>query len=282
MINAILMKDAGALLLDLPRSSYDLCEKLSSIGICVPPQEIPLTDGEEDPVRVKLFSDNELGSHLIRVLHETDSLRDANTLAYAVQTLPEELRPQVHQQILSDQYDSIQDAVDDIHRILTESGPIKQVYYCPLTGNIDEGDGNLFTVGNSYLRDYAWAIHEALEQERQQDVRDIACWFQEDRILREKLVSIRWNVEEYRHRLFGRIECSLKQEMTEQEDGILREWITGQNSDGWGEHFEQCPLDTEDGQLYVSFWHGGNDYAILTHDELDAYIENQGMKMGGM
>ena len=71
------MKDAGALLLDLPRSSYDLCEKLSSIGICVPPQEIPLTDGEEDPIRVKLFSDNELGSHLIRVLHETDSLRDA-------------------------------------------------------------------------------------------------------------------------------------------------------------------------------------------------------------
>ena len=47
-----------------------------------------------------------------------------------------------------------------------------------------------------------------------------------------------------------------------------------------GEHFEQQPIDTEDGDLYVSFWNSGDDYAIMTQDELDAYIESQGMKMG--
>lgn len=91
-----------------------------------------------------------------------------------------------------------------------------------------------------------------------------------------------WGVEVYRGELFGKIECSLKEEMTPAEEEILKDYITGQNSDGWGEHFEQQPIDTEDGDLYVSFWNCGDDYAIMTQDELDAYIESQGMKMGGM
>lgn len=91
-----------------------------------------------------------------------------------------------------------------------------------------------------------------------------------------------WGVEVYRGDLFGKIECSLKEEMTPAEEEILKDYIFGQNSDGWGEHFEQQPIDTEDGDLYVSFWNSGDDYAIMTQDELDAYIESQGIKMGGM
>ncbi len=73
-----------------------------------------------------------------------------------------------------------------------------------------------------------------------------------------------------------------ERKLTEKEDNILREWITSQNSDGWGKHFEQLPIDTEDGDLYVSFWHRGNDYSTMTQDEFDKYIENQGMTMGRM
>lgn len=86
----------------------------------------------------------------------------------------------------------------------------------------------------------------------------------------------------YRGRLFGKIECSLKEPLTDAETEILKEWIIGQNADGYGEHFEQQPIDTEDGDLYVSFWNSGDDYSIMTHDELDEYIEDQGMTMGGM
>lgn len=50
----------------------------------------------------------------------------------------------------------------------------------------------------------------------------------------------------------------------------------------YGEHFEQQPIDTEDGDLYVSFWNSGDNYSIMTRDELDEYIDNQGMTMGGM
>ena len=110
----------------------------------------------------------------------------------------------------------------------------------------------------------------------------MAQYFHEDAGLKDKLASMVWGVEVYRGELFGKIECSLKEEMTPAEEEILKDYITGQNSDGWGEHFEQQPIDTEDGDLYVSFWNSGDDYAIMTQDELDAYIESQGMKMGGM
>lgn len=103
----------------------------------------------------------------------------------------------------------------------------------------------------------------------------MAQYFHEDAGLKNKLSSMVWGVEEYRGNLFGKIECSLKEEMTPAEEEILKDYIAGQNSDGWGEHFEQCPIDTEDGDLYVSFWNSGDDYAIMTQDELDEYIESQ-------
>ena len=35
--------------------------------------------------------------------------------------------------------------------------------------------------------------------------------------------------------------------------------------------------------LFVSFWHGGDDYFIYTEKEMDAFVENQnGQSMGGI
>ena len=49
----------------------------------------------------------------------------------------------------------------------------------------------------------------------------------------------------------------------------MKEWISGQNSDGLGEGFEQRPIETEDGDLYVHFWNSGNDYRIVTDGEIE-------------
>ena len=35
----------------------------------------------------------------------------------------------------------------------------------------------------------------------------------------------------------------------------------------------------EDGDMYVSFWHGGDDWFMLNGDEFDQYLSEQ--KMGG-
>ena len=282
-INAIIeSKDGGTLVLDFPRSTYDVYEKLQSVGIRQSPHQITLSDEEGDDVRVKLYSEDKIGKHLLLTLKEQNSLADANMLALMVGNAKPDFRSKLEHNLLHDRYGSMQEVTDAIKQMLYESGPVKAVFYCPLVGNIDEGDGDYYTVGNRYLQDFRWAIEDALEKDRATDELDMAEFFDEDDGVKAKLVSAKWGVETYRGRLFGRIECSLKEELTDAETEILTDWISGQNSDGYGEHFEQQPIDTEDGDLYVSFWNSGDNYAIMTRDELDEYIDNQGMTMGGM
>lgn len=282
MINAIIYHGENTLVLELPRSIYDIHEKLMSIGCPIAPGRIPLTDNEDDALRVKLYSRIEMGNHLIRILSEQNTLADANTLTFVVLNVSDDIKLKLGEKIAKDQYVSIPEIVADIRQMTYDAGPIKRTFYCPLVGNIEDGYDDTFTVGSSFLRDYAWAIEDAIEKDRRLDDQDMAQYFHEDAGLKDKLASMVWGVEAYRGELFGKIECSLKEEMIPAEEEILKDYITGQNSDGWGEHFEQQPIDTEDGDLYVSFWNSGDDYAIMTQDELDAYIESQGMKMGGM
>ena len=66
IINAVIeSKDGGTLVLDFPRSIYDVYEKLQSVGIRQSPHQITLSDEEGEDVRVKLYSEDEIGKHLI-------------------------------------------------------------------------------------------------------------------------------------------------------------------------------------------------------------------------
>lgn len=154
--------------------------------------------------------------------------------------------------------------------MLYDSGPVKAVFYCPLVGEVTDDEGFSSPADGCFLMSYAWAVEEALEADTANDEMDMAEFFDGDNGVKAKLVSAKWGVETYRGRLFGKIECSLKEALTDAETEILTGWISGQNSDGYGEHFEQQPIDTEDGDLYVSFWNNGDNYSIMTRDELDA------------
>ena len=270
MIEAIIHYHDSTLIMDLPRSIYDIHEKLMSIGYAGGPKQAKLTDNEGDALRVKLYGRIEMGNHLIRMLSEENTLADANTLAFAVLNASDDIKLKLGEKIAKDQYGSIPEIVADIRQMTYDAGLSKRTFYCPLVGNIEDGYDDTFSVGSSFLHDYAWAIEDAIEKDRRLDDQDMAQYFHEDAGLKEKLASMVWGVEVYRGELFGKIECSLKEEMTPAEEEILKDYITGQNSDGWGEHFEQQPIDTEDGDLYVSFWNSGDDYAIMTQDELDA------------
>lgn len=220
--------------------------------------------------------------HLLLTLNEQNSLADANMLAFMVDNAKPDFRSKLEQNLLHDQYDSMQEVTDAIKQMLYESGPVKAVFYCPLVGEVTDDEGFSSPVDGRFLKSYAWAVENALEADTADDEMDMAEFFDEDDGVKAKLVSAKWGVEPYRGRLFGRIECCLKEELTGAETEILIDWISGQNSDGYGEHFEQQPIDTEDVDLYVSFWNSGDNYSIMTHDELDVYIDNQGMTMGGM
>lgn len=117
IINAVIeSKDGGTLVLDFPRSIYDVYEKLQSVGIRQSPHQITLSDEEGDDVRVKLYSEDETGKHLLLTLKEQNSLADANMLAFMVDNAKPDFRSKLEQNLLNDQYSSI-----SAHRLPTPS-----------------------------------------------------------------------------------------------------------------------------------------------------------------
>ena len=282
MITAIIRNKENTLVLELPHSIYDIYEKLQSIGIMQPPKQIPLTDSEDEDIGVKLFSDNDFGRHLLLTLNEENTLNDANLLTLIVQAADEDIKEALEQDILYDQYGSMNEVVAAVRQMTQDAGPVKAVFFCPLVGNIDEGDGDMFTVGDSYLSDSADEIADALNRYTANDENDMATYYNKDDGVKEKLTSAVWSVELHGDKLFGRIDCSLKEALTAEETEALRDWLTGQCSDGLGEGFEQQPIDTMDGELFVSFWNSGDDYAMMTESEFDEYLQQNEMQMGGM
>ena len=282
MITAIIRNKENTLVLELPHSIYDIYEKLRSIGIMQPPKQIPLTDNEDEDIGVKLFSDNDFGNHLLLTLSEDNSLADANLLTYIVQNASEDIKETLEQDVLYDQYGSMNEVVATVRQMTQDAGPVKAVFFCPLIGNIDEGDGDMFTVGDSYLADSADEIADALNRYTANDENDMATYYNKNDGVSEKLTSAVWSVELHGDRLFGRIDCSLKEALTAEETEALRDWLSGQCSDGLGEGFEQQPIDTMDGELFVSFWNSGDDYAMMTESEFDEYLQQNEMQMGGM
>ena len=237
MITAIIRNKNNTLVLDFPRSIYDLYEKLQSVGIMRSPKQIPLTDSEDEDIGVKLFSDNDFGNHLLLTLSEDNSLADANLLTYIVQNASEDIKEALEQDILYDQYGSMNEVVAAVRQMTQDAGPIKAVFFCPLVGNIDEGDGDMFTVGDSYLADSVDEIADALNRYTANDENDMATYYNKDDGVSEKLTSAVWSVELHGGRLFGRIDCSLKEPLTTEETERLREWITGKCADGYVPYF---------------------------------------------
>ena len=282
MITAIIRNKENTLVLELPHSIYDIYEKLQSIGIMQPPKQIPLTDNEDEDIGVKLYSESDFGQHLLLTLNEKNSIVEANMLTLVVRAASEDIKEELEQNILYDQYSSMDEVVAAVRQMTQDAGPVKAVFFCPLVGNIDEGDGDMFTVGDSYLADSADEISDTLNRYTANDENDMATYYNEDDGVSEKLTSAVWSVEMHGDRLFGRIDCSLKEALTAEETEALRDWIIGQCSDGIGEVFEQQPIDTMDGELFVSFWNSGDDYAMMTESEFDEYRKQNEMRMGGM
>ena len=56
--------------------------------------------------------------------------------------------------------------------------------------------------------------------------------------------------------------------MADEEMEDLQDYLHGQFSDGWGEGFEQRPINVEDGEIYVSFWNSANFWSVMTEEEL--------------
>ena len=282
MVYAEIKNKRDTLVFGFPRNAADMQIKLSSIGIHKNVKDIPLSAQESDDIRVRLYAESNIWNHFVRIFSGNESLADVNQAVWAVLKADEAIKTELEQNIIHDQYDSVPELLKDIEEMTVSAGKYSESFYFPLKDMLDEDEyEDYYEIDNMFLLEYQDDIQEAVEC--YQSIDDMAQFFKRSDSVKEKLASIVWSVDEVDGKLYGRVNVRLKEPLTEGETEILKEWINGQNSDGLGEGFEQRAVEIEEGDLYVSFWHSGDDYFVYSQEEMDAYIhEQREMRMGGM
>jgi len=147
--------------------------------------------------------------------------------------------------------------------------------YCPLEVRTDPdstlgqqyGDcPNEFeyaTISSSVARHYEREINAQIKRDMDghgEQERGLAPYLDSGSGLKDKVYSIKPSVEVWNNELWGVVSIKTTTDMNRHQMAELDDHVISQFSDGWGEHFEQHPIKTRDGDLYVSFWQSGDGY----------------------
>ncbi len=114
LLHASITYKGKTLVMELPQDYLKIYEELNSIGSRKALERIPLTDNEGDAIRVKLYADSDIGNHLLHLLGKNSTLADANTAAFAVLNADEDIRQELEQNLLNDQYANTVEMLRDI------------------------------------------------------------------------------------------------------------------------------------------------------------------------
>ena len=135
----------------------------------------------------------------------------------------------------------------------------------------------LIVVPKAFAQMYALEVEDALERDMDYDTpRGLMQYYGDQDSVNEKVHSCKPYVEYINGELHGIAILECKALLTQEELAKIKDFVTGQWSDGFGEGFEQHPIHTPDGDLYISFWNS-NSFYLKTENEMHAMGDRQHM-----
>ena len=142
--------------------------------------------------------------------------------------------------------------------------------FSPLIANLMVEGEDSGILSGSDLTQYTEEIMEAIAREESpgEEARGLMRYFDRSRAVARNVLYAYPKVTEINGELYGTLMCKIIEPLTEEEIDILKDYWIGQMSDGWGEGFEQHPIDVDDGEIYVSFWNSENSWNVMTEEEL--------------
>lgn len=145
-------------------------------------------------------------------------------------------------------------------------------------GDYDES----IEIPSRYATEYADLIRSAILKERRfcSGERGMMEYYDKPDNVNFKVKSYNFDVEVRDGALWGVADCEVYSELTDDELELLKDNVTGQASDGFGEGFEQRDIYTPDGNvIYAHLWSSNDDWYIQTEQELFGQNEVMDMQM---
>ena len=290
-MNAIISKGDKTAHVQLPVERKQLAGALSYLGANhTSDYDLKYNEENKDGLKVSLECFGVVENAIAKALPVGFRFHTLNESLTLMGNLPYQNRREVENTIKVDGLDSY----EQLNRMLTEAYPqsVTTKYYCPLTIQVHSRDCYGDIDEDGYEEDAAFAarheddIRQALMEYNASDECNMAEYFHGNNGVSEKLRSAEWDFERRNGELYGCITVLTAGPLTEDEEQDLKDWISGQNSDGLGEGFEQQEIYFDGtrygGFMYVSLWNYGDDYYIDNETEFEDRLANQGMTMGGM
>ena len=234
---------------------------------------------ENAPIR--LHADSDVGNGLLSILDGDDSLYDVRVIDEELSDVREELHDEIEANLVYEQYSDVDELFEDIKEMTKSLAASKISFFCPLAGNLNDHEGDYYEADGSMLTDNIDKIEDAIRSEQARELK-MGEYISDHADIKGKVLFAEWGVEEHYGALYGKIDCYLSEELSPEETERLKDAITGQNSDGLGEGFEQREIHIDEGDLYVSYWQSNDEYFLHTEDEFDEYLsQTGGMRFGG-
>lgn len=233
-------------------------------------------------VSVRIVSDNDFDAAIAKILtNNRDTLSDALIVSRLLNDIKDEtMQEEIERNALNDQYETKEDLYADIRKMKIEFALAHEDFYCPIQATIIDENGNEWNIAQEDLPVYENEIQLKIEDCQEADM-DMAAYVGKHANLRDKLLYVEWGVENRNDRIYGKISCYFSTPLSTEETERLKDAITGQNADGFGEGFEQWGIKTEDGEIHVSLWNH-EEYFLKSSVEMDEYLQKNEIKMGGI